>query len=316
MKADPGWVAAVDWGGTWIRVAAVVGDSIVCRHRTARPAALRDQYATIAALVGNCVTEVASPPRAIAVGLAGVIQLDAVMTAINLGIHDATPVVQDLQTLLGAPVFVMNDIQAAAMHLSRRWPNGTSAVLSIGTGIGGAVIVDGRLWAGNGAAGDFGHLVISYTGSACACGGTGCLEAEVSGKLLAEAAQRLASTGQSELLRSRQHSGRVLHAGDLQDAADAGEAAATAELVRSADAFAAGMRSVVAAIDPARIIVVGQLLSDEVTFGQLVRRRWAQLRPRWSNTDVVYAPDDADAPLLGVAHFARTQLPDCDREHS
>jgi glucokinase len=304
-------IGAVDWGGTWIRAALVDGGRIVHRERVPRPDSLPDQYAAIAALVQRSTDAVGQSPAAVGVGIAGIVQRGVVMSAINLGITAATDVVAGIAGAFGgSPVFVVNDLQAAAITFAARWPDDLTAVISLGTGIGGAIIQRGRLLTGNGAAGDFGHMIVQLDGSPCLCGGIGCLETLVSGRVLASAAGELAATGQSEFVAARLRAGRSLHAGDLQDAADAGDVAARATLERAAAAFAAGLRAVVAALDPARIVVVGSLLADDAAFGRAVRRRWHAVRPAWCTTALLHVVDDEDAALLGSASFAATQLSD------
>jgi glucokinase len=260
--------------------------------------------------VRRCAAVTARRPVAVGVGVAGVVQHGLVMTAVNLGVTSATDVRRGVADALDCPVFVVNDVHATAIGLAARWPDGLSAVFTMGTGIGGAVIDGGRLLTGNGAAGDFGHLVVQVDGPPCPCGGVGCLEMLASGKVLAAAAERLASTGASEFLVTRRRpSGRSLHAGDLQDAAEAGDSLAQAALDRAAAAFAAGLRTVVATLDPARIVVVGPLLAEHAALGRLVRERWVHVRPAWCAASLIHAAGDEDAALLGSARYAATQLP-------
>jgi predicted NBD/HSP70 family sugar kinase len=297
-------LGAVDWGGTWIRVALVDGARILHRERVVRPATLADQYRAVTDLLRRCAAAVGRDPVAVGVGVAGVVQRGVVVTAINIGITSATDIRQGMASELGVPVVVVNDAQATAIGLAARWPGELTAVLTMGTGIGGAVIDRGRLLTGNGGAGDFGHVVVQVDGPRCPCGGVGCLEMLVSGKVLAGAAEMLAASGQSEFLAARRGSGRALHAGDLQDAAEAGDGGAHAMLDQSATAFAAGVRTVVAALDPDRIVVAGSLLADDAAFGRLVRQRWAAVRPAWCHTGLTAVTGDEDATLLGAASVA------------
>jgi predicted NBD/HSP70 family sugar kinase len=252
----------------------------------------------------RCRTAVGMPPRATGIAVAGIVQGSAVMTAINLGIFSRTDVGSALTAALGCEVYVANDIQSAASSLAARWGDDLTAVLSMGTGVGGALIDRGRLVLGSGAAGDFGHMLLSLDGPRCPCGGRGCLESLVSGKVLAERAEQLARSGQSRFLAERLLERGSLHAGDLQEATIAGDAAAGAELRQSASIFAAGVRSVVAAVDPARVVLVGALLSHEAPLGALVQERWTSIRPAWSTTPLVHVKEDEDATLLGAARLA------------
>jgi glucokinase len=295
---------AVDWGGTWVRAALVEGDQIIHRERLRRPESLPEQYDAIALLLQQCIAAVGRRPRSVGIGIAGVVQQQTVMTAVNLGVTEKTEVARALAAELDCPVVLANDTQSAAVWLTGRWRDDLTAVLSMGTGIGGAVIDRGRLLSGDGAAGDFGHMVLGVDGPRCPCGGAGCFEMLVSGKVLAAAAEELAITGQSGILQDRLGVAGSLHAGDLQDACNAGDTAARATLERAASVFAVGIRNIVAAVDPARIAVAGALLSPDVTFGRMVRQSWDSVRPSWCSTALVYVPNDEDATLLGAARLA------------
>ncbi|MGI5183791.1 ROK family protein [Dactylosporangium sp. CA-152071] len=297
-------VAAVDWGGTWIRAAAVSGGRIVRKDRRAKPASLAEQYVTVAEMVLHTTADLARPPAAVGVGLAGVVQEGIVGTAVNLGFTDGTDVAAALHPHLPLPTYLLNDAQATALGVAARWPHGTTVVLTMGTGIGGAVIRDGSLDPGLGGAGDFGHVVVDVYGPRCPCGGTGCLEALVSGRVLAEAAGALAKDGLSPLLAARAHSGRALHAGDLQDAAENGDGQAVGVLDRSAFALSAGLRTIVATHDPQRIVLAGAPLAPDTWFGRAVRTHWDRTRPRWARTELHHVRDDEDAALLGAASHA------------
>lgn len=307
--ADADLFAGVDWGGTWIRVAVVRGGDIVFRDRVRRPETLSSQYAAIVDLLERGSDAVAAAPAALGVGVAGIVQRGTVRTAINLGITGETDVAAALAERAGMPAFAVNDLQATALGVAGRWSDGVTAAVSMGTGVGGAVVDRGALITGVGGAGDFGHVVMEVDGPECPCGGHGCLETLVSGKVLAAAAAELSGTGRSELLAARA-SQRALHAGDLLDAADLGEPAAGDVLDRAATVFAAGLRTVVAAVDPERILLVGAIFVAGSAFGTRLERQWHARRPSWSSTPLLPVPDDEGAALLGAARFAAAQLPE------
>jgi hypothetical protein len=95
--------------------------------------------------------------------------------------------------------------QAAAVGEADALGPGTTVLLTVGTGIGGAVVCDGRLVPGEGAAGDFGHMTMDVHGPPYVCGGRGCLEQLVSGRALDDLARTLG----------------LRHAGELDEAARA-----------------------------------------------------------------------------------------------
>ena len=123
----------------------------------------------------------------------------------NLPTWHAVPLRELLQTQYGKPVFVENDANAAALgeYLYGAGQGSRDMVyLTVSTGIGGGVIVDGRILEGvNGSAAELGHIAIDWRGERCTCGNIGCLEALASGTAIARKANEAIAAGQgSELL--------------------------------------------------------------------------------------------------------------------
>jgi glucokinase len=296
-------VAAVDWGGTWLRVALARDGVLLAQAREARPDGFGPQCELVAALVASLVrrlgdeagTEVATlgheaggPVRAVGVGIAGVTRGGRVESASNLGLRAPSDLAGWLRDKLGRPVVVVNDTQAAAMGEAASFGEMTAALVTVGTGIGGAVVSGGRLVTGAGAAGDFGHMTVAVGGPRCVCGGRGCLEQLVSGRVLDEVARGLG----------------LAHAGELDVAARGGNAAARAALEGAAETLAWGLRSVVAAVDPEVIVLGGGLMGAEGMLFRLVRERWPAVRPPWSAAELRAARFGPDAGLYGAALLA------------
>ncbi|MCW2749206.1 MAG: glucokinase [Aeromicrobium sp.] len=303
VSTENSGVAALDWGGTWIRAAIVENGSIVARERLRRPEAIDAQYDAAATLLKQCAAAYGSTPTALGVGIAGIVQGGNVATAINLGIRDTTPVAEELADRTGLTTFLVNDSQAAAASLLDRDLGGLVAVISMGTGLGGAVLERGRLLSGQGGAGDFGHAVVVADGRPCPCGGLGCLEMYVSGRVLAERAMAIAASGSGPLADRLQASG-TLHAGDLDDAGAAGDEAAVEALREAAGHLAIGLRNIVAHLDPDRVVLAGGMLSPGSTLGRLLHERWELIRPQWCGLSFEHVVDDSDATLRGAAFVA------------
>jgi glucokinase len=306
-------VAAVDWGGTWLRAALARDGELLARARQPRPAGFDEQCDLACDLVGRLGTELGQPARALAVGIAGVVRGGRVASASNLGLGAPVDLARRLRERCGIPVTVVNDTQAAAVAEAATLGPGTAVLLTVGTGVGGAIVSGGRLVLGEGAAGDFGHMVIDAGGPACACGGRGCLEQLVSGRVLDETARELAATEASPRLAERLAAGAAaagaaaqgrLHAGDLDEAARAGDPAALAALERAAAMLAAGLRSVTAAADPAVIVLGGGLMAPDRLLPRLVAERWLGRRPAWSPAELRLARLGTDAGLHGAAILA------------
>jgi glucokinase len=287
-------VAAVDWGGTWLRAAAVRDGVLRAVVREPRP----DGFGEQCALVADMVRRLGVPVRALGVGIAGVTRGGRVESASNLGLRAPCDLAGRLRPEAGIPVVVVNDSQAAAVGEADALGPGTAVLLTVGTGIGGAVVCDGQLVPGEGAAGDFGHMTMDVAGPPCVCGGRGCLEQLVSGRVLDDVARTLG----------------LRHAGELDEAARAGSwagggsGAARSALEEAALVLAAGLRSVTAAVDPRVIVLGGGLMAPGRLLPRLVLERWPAVRPAWSAAELRLARLGGDAGLYGAALLA-VQLP-------
>ena len=126
----------------------------------------------------------------VGIGIPGVVSVTTgrVSHAVNLGIDDLD-LGSQMSQILGVPVHVENDVNAAAMgvfHLLNDPDMHSMAYLNLGTGLAAGLVLEGRLWRGSrGTAGEIGHIPIDPTGPVCACGQRGCLELVASGSGLA-----------------------------------------------------------------------------------------------------------------------------------
>lgn len=302
-------VAAVDWGGTWIRVALADPDGqLLCTARHARPDGIAAQCALVRETLADLAAALGRSPAALGVGIAGITRAGWVESASNIGILHPFPLARTLQEETQLTTTIVNDTQAAAAAEASALGPGTSVLLTVGTGIGGAVIHDGRPVVGDGAAGDFGHMIVVLEGPVCRCGGRGCLEAVVSGRVLNRTAAELADTGASAWLASRVADRGEVHAGDLDLAARAGDPSAIQVLERAATALLAGLRSVTAAADPRTIVLGGSLLAEGRLLTALVHQAWRTGRPHWSAASLRAAALSDEAGLRGAALLAANEL--------
>jgi predicted NBD/HSP70 family sugar kinase len=153
---------------------------------------LRVLRSTLAAIDSLHLSEI----DAVGVGVPGQVDPVAgeVRLAVNLGIgEEPYPLAREMESALGCPVTVENDVRAAALglyeglRLDNRAPE-SLALVSIGTGIAAGVVVDGVIVRGwHGMAGEIGHVVVDPDGPRCRCGQRGCLEAIAAGPALARA---------------------------------------------------------------------------------------------------------------------------------
>lgn len=235
----------VDIGGTNVRVAAVTADGDVRDVR--RAPTPHGDAAALVATVAELADGLTGPAG---VGIAGGITADGTLRgAPNLGM-DGAPIGALLEDALGRDVTVTNDADAAtwAEHqLGAGQGIDHLVLLTLGTGVGGGAVVEGALLRGaTGLAGEFGHIIVHEGGARCACGNDGCLEAYASGTAMARGDR---------------------DASEVVAAAKAGDPDDAEHLARVGMWVGVGLASLVAVLDPARIVLGGG--AGEAAFGQV-----------------------------------------------
>jgi glucokinase len=199
----------------------------------------------------------------------------------NLPGWSAVPVVQILRDALGVPVALENDADAAALGehtfgAGRDFRN--MIFITVSSGIGGGMILDGRLYRGaTGAAGEVGHMVVNEDGPTCGCGQRGCLEALASGTAIAARAAALAAEGKSPLLARLARESSPLTAKDVQRAALEGDTAAQRVIEEAGHYLGLGLVNLVHVFNPHGIVIgggvshMGDLILEPAR--EVVRRR-------------------------------------------
>jgi glucokinase-like ROK family protein len=174
---------------------------------------------------------------------------------------DRFPIREAFAGEYAAPVFVDNDVNV--MALGEHWGGVGRGVdnllfVKIGTGIGGGIIADGRLYRGiQGCAGDIGHICAAPEGPVCTCGNRGCLEAMAAAPAIVRKAERCARDGVSSIL-----SGMLAEKGELS-ARDVGEAGSLGdyralEIIRESGRLVGGvLATLVSTLNPSLIVIGG-----------------------------------------------------------
>ena len=204
MRTARGLKVGVDVGGT--KIAAGIIDETGAIVRSARRPT--PDSPEIPAAIAELVREVAQDETVAAVGIgaAGFISADrqTVLTAPNIDWND-TPLGHDVAALLGVPVVVENDANAAAwaeFRFGAAKGAESAVVVALGTGVGGGIIMNGELVRGaHGLAAEVGHLRVVPDGRRCGCGLRGCWEAYGSGSSLVREARKMASAAPSTAMR-------------------------------------------------------------------------------------------------------------------
>lgn len=321
----PGSLAiGVDIGGTKVS-AGVVDRSgrILARtrrdtpHRSTAPSVVEDAIVSVIdeLLAGPVGPEVA----AIGIGAAGFVSADGshVVFAPHLSWRDE-PLRAALARRVELPITVDNDANGAlwAEHRFGAARSASHAVMiTLGTGIGGGVLVDGRLMRGRwGIAGEFGHMQVVPAGLRCECGNRGCWEQYSSGNALVREARSLVSARSplsTDLLARAGGDPGNLTGPMITEAARAGDRTSVELLAEIGSWLGVGMANLAAALDPEIFVVgggvsaAGDLLLDPAreAFGrQLTGRGY---RPQ---AEIVAATLGPDAGLIGAAALADASL--------
>ena len=189
-----------------------------------------------------------------------------VIFAPNLAWENA-PLQKELERLLGIPVFVENDCNVSALgiyevELQRKHQNILG--IFIGTGIGGGIILDGKLFSGfNRTAGEIGHMVIDATGPKCRCGRSGCFEALASRTaIFRELALRVAE-GEKTLLTELLQPGELithLKSGDLRKALRLGDKLTERVIKKSAEYTGIAVANLANILGPEVVVLGGGVM--------------------------------------------------------
>jgi glucokinase len=307
----------VDIGGTKV-LGALVDDrgTVLREHRVSSPAdwiPMRDAIVAVIDELRAGVPEL----HAVGIGAAGMIDLEGVIHyAPNVPGFRRVPVQAALAELTGLPTVVDNDANTAAyaeLRLGAARGLDHAMVITLGTGIGGGLVVDGKVLRGaNGFAAEVGHFQVDPEGPMCACGERGHWEAIASGTALGRMAREAATAGDAP--------GVLAAAGGVVDAIDGyhvsaaardGAADALALVDRYSYAVAIGLVGLANVFDPSVIAIAGGLVNDGELFMDPIRRHFlghiegSEYRPA---PEIVPAALGERAGVVGAALLALARL--------
>ena len=309
-------VLGVDVGGTKIAVGAVRGAEL--SHRVERPTELASTSALLDGLehtVREASAEAGSP-EAIGVGVPS--QIDyatgTVETSVNIPLTGVS-LRDELGRRFGVPVFVDNDANVAALAEAEIIGSDSLVMLTLGTGVGGGVVIDKRIFRGaHGLGAELGHFTLSPDGPPCPgnCPNSGCIEAYCSGQALERDATELATDKpDSRLARALGRDGRV-SGPELVRVAEEGDPDAQLLFDRFARMLGVAIAGYVNVFEPEHVVVGGGLSRAS---GLYLDRAVAEASNRalpalWRRTTVSLAEGGADAGVIGAGLLAAHEIRD------
>lgn len=294
----------IDLGGTYLRAALVDEHGNVLK-RLRRPTAkseLNGLLADIATAIAELHRE-AEEPFAIGIGAAGMIdRTGAVRYSPNIPVLTGVDLAAELQVRCNSEVVVDNDANAAAwgeLRFGALREVRDGMVITLGTGIGGGVIINGSLLRGaHGFAAEIGHFQVAESGAMCACGVVGHWEAFASGNALgAQASHRY---------------GEQLKGEDVVARAQRGESVAEEVIDCYLDWVAVGCAGLINIFDPQVLAISGGLATLGDTFVEMLAERTMQRveAPQVRSTlEICAASLGSEAGMIGSAALAMEHAP-------
>ena len=296
--------------GPKIRAAIVSANGQVLERRETAMSA-----AKLVEQVAHLVSELRTiNPQISAVGLAipGLVnrQTDRVIASRDLPSTVRETLHADLMQATGLRVELENDANAAAYGEYKIGAGRGSRdmfYVTIGEGIGGAIILDGKLWTGaSGFAGEFGHITIDTEGIECECGNTGCLETIASGpSIVRRANERLYRDGTSSL--SKLAINKNFTADDVAHEANNGDDFSLMMIERTGKFIGTGVASVLNLLNIERVVLGGGVMDagDLILKPIIQEAKRRAFQPCFEATTIVAAALGVDAVLIGAAMLAR-----------
>lgn len=306
----------VDIGGTKI-AAGAVSDNGAVLFAVQKPTPLAEGAEAVVRLAAETARQMAARAAGegcslVGVGLAVGGQVDVFQQRVVGATErfpgwESAPLKDTVEQAVGLPAVMDNDAKAVG-RAELRWGSAKgcrhAVFITLGTGVGGAVAVDGRIVDGaRGFAGHLGHIVVQPGGPRCLCGGAGCLELFASAAGIVRVARELAGTGVE-----------IHDAAEVFEAAKSGALWAEAALRQAADALGTALADLVHTLNPEAVVIGGGLSA----WGEPWRRRIEQatackVMPAFSGTFEIrlatYGPQSGVAGAGALVFDARRGWP-------
>lgn len=300
----------IDLSGPLLRAAIVNNNGQIEERRKVKIEA--DQLLSQVAQVVSELRGVNDNVEAVGIAVPGLVNrtTDRVIASQDLPSTVREDLHSEFTNAMGVRVEIENDANAAAYGEYKVGAGRGSRdmfYVTIGEGIGGALILDGKLWTGaSGFAGEFGHITIDTEGLECDCGNTGCLETVASGpNIVRRANERLYRDGTSSL--SKLAINKNFTADDVAHEAKNGDDFSMMMIERTGKYIGTGVASVLNLLNIERVVLGGGVMdAGELILNPIIHEaRLRAFQPCFEATQILAAMLHADAASIGVAMLAR-----------
>lgn len=302
-----------DVGGTNIKAGLVDGGAkIVTKRNVPFP---KGKYQQAAQVMENLVDDMLDETgmnrdeiRSIGIAIPGSIDTkgSVVIDAYNLGFHNVPMKDEMSRRFPGIPVYLGNDANVAALaELCAGAFKGcqTAVLLTLGTGVGGGIILNGRMFNGGMEHGvELGHMCLIHDGPACTCGNRGCVESVCTATWLTAQGKRAAEKDSNGLISKKAKNDQArVNAKTVIDSAKEGDPAAVEIFNQYVDYLSSALLSIVALLDPEVIALGGGVsLAGDFLFEPLRKKVWEKSFFKFRHK-IVPAEMGNDAGVIGAA---------------
>jgi glucokinase len=302
----------VELSAATLRAALVSDDGQVSARREEALSA-GELSAQVARLVAELRDAAPGGVAAVGVGVPGLVNPSTGRVVISSDVPSVVrgDLLSDLKTATGLPVVLDNDANAGALGeytVGAGRGSRNMFYVTIGTGIGGALILEGRLWRGvSGFAGEFGHITIDPEGVECTCGNVGCLETVASApNIVRRAHERLLRDSTSSL--SRLGLAKDFTAADVAHEARNGDDFALLMIERTGRYIGTAVAAVINLLNVERVVLGGGVMdAGELILNPIIREAGRRsFQPCFEAAQIVAATLGPDAVPIGAAMLARS----------
>lgn len=304
------YFAGIDVSGNTTRAVVVSPDGKVIERREA-PRETEDLVTHIAHIASAlCQT---MQIKSVGVGIPGLVNRETDQVLISTGLPSAVraDMHSELMKITGVRFELENDANAAAYGEYKAGAARSARDLfyiGIGDWIGGAIMLDGKLWIGSsGCAGEVGHITIDTDGAECMCGNTGCLETVAAAPNIVRRARERLDRDSTSSLSSLSTKGEEFTAADVVREATNGDDFAAMMLERTGKYIGIAVASIINLLSIELVVLGGGLMDagDLVLNGVIEEARRRSFQPCFEATRIVAAELGADGVAIGAALLAR-----------
>ena len=288
-------ILAFDIGGTFIKY-ALCNDNFELTEKNKIPTNAKQGGQVIIQRIIDIIESYENIDR-VAISTAGQVDSEhgvVVYSTDNIPYYTGMMVKSLIENKTGIPTFVENDVNAAALgeaHFGAAKGESDFICLTLGTGVGGAIFLNNKLYKGSAsAAGEIGHMVIHAGGRQCTCGGEGCFECYASANALIKAVNKISDD--------------PLDAFQIFQKENMQRPEIRSEIDKWIDEIIIGLMNLIYIFNPPLIVIGGGIMNEDYIIELIDRKIYSRLMKSFKNVRIERSQKGNDSALLGVAYEA------------